>query len=399
MGKKLTVTDTDVAGKTVLLRVDHNVPLRPGTTEISDDIRIGASLPTIRYLIDQRCRIVVCSHLGRPGGRVVKELGMSPVSTRLSELLGQKVALAPDCIGPDVRESIHRLSRGSVLMLQNLRFHPGEEANDPEFAAALVGSMTDIFVNDAFGTAHRAHASTEGVTHFVPAAAGLLMARELEVLTKALESPERPFAALLGGAKVSDKLAALQNLASRVDTLLVGGGMAATFLKADGIEVGDSLVEEELVPVASDLMHSASGRGFQLLLPKDVLVADAFSEDANHKVVEVDHIPPKWRIMDIGPESASRFGAALASAKTVVWNGPMGVSEWRPFAEGTTRITRSLAGLAATTTIVGGGSTAEAVRSLGMDQRMSHVSTGGGACLQFLGGKTLPGVAALMDAI
>ena len=387
----MTVLDADVAGKTVLLRVDFNVPFRPGANEISDDSRIRRAIPTIRYLVERRCRVVLCSHLGRPKGKVVEEMRFGPVARRLSEMLGLKVEQASDCVGPDVQRAVEALGPGDALLLENLRFHAEEEKNDPGFARSLA-SLADLFVNDAFGTAHRAHASTVGVTAYLPAVAGLLMARELEMLGSALGSPERPFATVFGGAKVSDKIAVLQRLAPEVDTLIVGGGMAATFLRARGLDVGESLVEAEWVPAAKELLDT-----FGILLPEDVVVADDFSKSATHRVVDVGEIAEGWRIMDIGPRTAAGFEGALASAKTVVWNGTMGVAEWPPFAEGTLRVARAIAGLKGATTVTGGGSTAEAVRALGLVDRMTHVSTGGGASMEFLEGRDLPGVAALQD--
>lgn len=389
-----TVRDVDLAGKTVLVRVDYNVPFKPGTTEISDDSRIKASLPTVRYLIERECRVLLCSHLGRPKGRLVDDLRIAPVSRRLSELLGVSVVQASECVGLEVGGLVARLPRGGVLMLENLRFHPGEEANDPEFAAALA-SPADLYVDDAFGAAHRAHASTEGVTRFLPAVAGLLMARELEALANVLDSPRRPFAAVMGGAKVSDKIGVLENLAAKVDTLIVGGGMAATFLKAKGLEVGDSLIEDGQIPAAIGLLERADDRALSLLLPEDVVVADSFSATAKHRVVGAGEVPRLWRVMDIGPRTASLFEDALKPAMTVVWNGPMGVFEWEAFAAGTIRIAKALAGLEDATTVIGGGSTAEIVAALGLDDQMTHVSTGGGASLEFLAGNSLPGVAAL----
>ena len=392
----MTVRDADVAGKTVLVRVDFNVPFRPGTTEISDDSRIRASLPTIRYLADRQCRVVLCSHLGRPNGMVVEELRMSPVSERLAQVLGAGVAPAPGCVGPEVEELVNGLEPGGVAMLENLRFYHGEEQNDPEFARALAG-LAEMYVNDAFGAAHRAHASTEGVAKYLPSVAGLLMTQELRMLGDLLEQPVRPFVAVLGGAKVSGKIGALQNLAGRVDTMIIGGGMAATFLRARGLEVGESLVEAEQASVAEELLDADDESDWDMLLPVDVVVAESFSAEADHKVVEAGQTPPTWRIMDIGPRTAAAYERALEPAKTVVWNGPIGVNEWAPFAQGTARIARAIAALDGATTVIGGGSTAEAVNDLGLDGKMSHVSTGGGASLELLGGRTLPGVAALMD--
>ena len=396
MTPKKSVHDIDVDGKTVLVRVDYNVPFEPATRKISDDSRIRASLPTIRYLKDQGSRIVLCSHLGRPNGRVVEELRMAPVTHRLSDLLGAHVTQAGDCIGEDVRTAVEALGAGEVIVLENLRFHPGEEKNDPAFAAELA-ALAEIYVDDAFGTAHRAHASTEGVTRFLPSVCGLLMARELEMLGRVLEAPERPCAAILGGAKVSDKIAVLGNLAGRVDVLIIGGGMAATFLKAKGLEVGDSLVEDDRVDFARELAARAHRGPLKLLIPEDVVVANAFAAEAESKIVDAAGIAPGWRIMDIGPRTAKCFADELRRCKTIVWNGPMGVFEWDRFAHGTAAVAKAVAALADATTVVGGGSTAEAVDKLGLAGKMTHVSTGGGASLEFMEGKVLPGVAALMD--
>ncbi|MCH9009973.1 MAG: phosphoglycerate kinase, partial [Chloroflexi bacterium] len=347
------------------------------------------------YLLARDCRLVICSHIGRPKGRVVEGMRMEPTSRRLSEILSRKVAQAEDCIGPVVEDAVHALAAGEVLVLENLRYHAGEEANDPDFAKSLA-SLADVYVDDAFGTAHRAHASTEGVTRYLPGVAGLLMARELTMLGDALDNPLRPFAAILGGAKVSDKIAVLENLAGRVDTLIVGGGMAATFLKAQGLGVGDSPVEDDRLEFASNLIETSKKTALDLLLPTDVVIADEFSEKAGHETVEVSDIPRGWRVMDIGPETASAYAEALKQSKTIIWNGPMGVFEWEPYSHGTIRLAKTLASLDATT-VVGGGSTAEAVQSLGLAERMTHVSTGGGASLEFMEGRELPGVAALMD--
>ena len=390
---KKTVRDIDLAGKTVLVRVDYNVTFRPGTTEIADDSRIRASLPTVDYLLARGCRVVLCSHLGRPAGKVVEDLRMAPVSKRLSKLLSMPVSQADDCVGPEVKSAVEAMEPGRVTVLENLRFHPEEEANDAGFAVSLA-SLAEVYVDDAFGTAHRAHASTEGVARYLPSVAGLLMDRELEMLGRVLSSPRRPFAAVLGGAKVSDKIAVMENLADHVDTLIVGGGMAATFLKARGLEIGDSLVEEDRVPFAVELSRKQDSN---LHLPVDVVIADAFSADAARRSAGADEISQGWRIMDIGPRTASLFSEALAPCKTVVWNGPMGVFEWEPFSQGTRAVAEALASLDGATTVVGGGSTAEAVDSLGLGDRMTHVSTGGGASLEFLEGRVLPGVAVLMD--
>ena len=396
MTAKKTIEDIDLARKAVLVRVDFNVPFAPGTTQISDESRIMASVPTIEYLRRRGCRVVLCSHVGRPGGKIVDELRLAPVSARLSEILGAPVAQADNCVGTGVRAMAAGLEPGGVLMLENTRFHPEEESNDPEFASQLA-KLADVYVNDAFGAAHRAHASVEGVARHLPAVAGLLLARELDMLGRVLESPERPFAAIFGGAKVSDKLAALERLSSRADTLIVGGGMAATFLAAKGLEVGGSTVEEDMVGDAGRLVETAAAGGTELLLPVDVVVANEFSEGAAYRTVDTDSIPDGWMIMDVGPRTVEAFSAALAPAKTIVWNGPAGVFEWEAFSQGTKRIAAAVAGLRGAKTIVGGGSTAEAVASLGLADKMSHVSTGGGASLDYLAGETLPGVTALMD--
>ncbi len=391
-----TVEEIDVAGKTVLVRVDYNVPFRPGTLEVSDDRRIAASLPTIRYLVDRGCRVVLCSHLGRPRGRRVDEKRMAPVGRRLEELLGAPVVQTEECVGPEVRRTVGALKPGGVALLQNLRFHPEEEANDPGFASRLA-ALAHVYVNDAFGAAHRAHASVEGVARLLPSAVGFLMARELEMLGRALESPQRPFAAVLGGAKASDKIAVIESLSRKVDVLIIGGGMAATFLKAQGLETGDSPVEDDQIGFAARFVDGARRQGPLVRLPVDVVVADSFSETAGHRVVASSAIPRGWRIVDVGPRSSGLFAEALADARTVLWNGPMGVFEWDFSAEGTRRVAEALAGLSGATTVVGGGSTAEAVGRLGLADKMTHVSTGGGASLELLEGRVLPGVAALME--
>ena len=396
MAEKKSIRDVDVRGRTALLRVDFNVPFSPGTTEISDDGRIRASLPTLRYLLERECKIVVCSHLGRPAGRVVESLRMAPVSRRLADLLGSTVVQCADTIGDSARQTASSLASGEILMLENLRFHPGEEENDAEFAQELA-SLASLYANDAFGVAHRAHASTVGVTRCLPSVAGLLMERELRVLGRLLNNPIRPFAAILGGAKVSDKIGVLDNLSDKVDRLLIGGGMAATFLKAQGHDVGESPVEDDLVAFAKQLIGRSKSGGAKVLLPRDVVVADEFNEDANSLTVSADSIPNGCIVMDIGPSTAMRYAEEVRNYRTVMWNGPQGVFEWEAFSHGTRAVAEALASLDDATTVIGGGSTAEAVANLGLSDKMSHVSSGGGASLEFMEGKALPGVAALPD--
>ena len=396
MSEKRSVRDVDVRGQTILVRVDFNVPFKPGTSEISDDGRIRASLPTLRYLLEQNCALIVCSHLGRPKGRIDESLRMAPVSQRLAELLGSRVLQCNETIGQDVRALADRLTGGDVMMLENTRFHPGEEANDSEFSRELA-SLATFYINDAFGAAHRAHASTEGVAHWLPSAAGLLLERELQFLGGALQDPRRPFASILGGAKVSDKIGVLDNLAEKADLLLIGGGMAATFIKALGFNVGESPVEDDRVAFAKNLIDRSESGEVRLLLPDDVVVADRSTADADSRTVPVDSIPISFRIMDIGPNTAKQYCEAIQSCKTVMWNGPMGVFEWEAFSQGTRAIAETLASLEEATTVLGGGSTAEAVAALGLTDRMTHVSSGGGASLEFLEGRGLPGVEALPD--
>lgn len=396
MNKK-TVRDIDVAGKRVLVRVDFNVPL-DADRHITDDTRIRAALPTIRYLLDHGAAVILMSHLGRPDGKVVEKSRLAPAAERLSALLGQPVQMAQECTGPEVEALAKALQPGQVLLLENLRFHKEEEKNNPEFARQLA-SLGEVYVNDAFGTAHRAHASTEGVTHYLPGVAGFLMEKEINFLGSALEDPRRPFVAIIGGAKVSDKIAVLERLITMVDTLLIGGGMANTFLKAQGHEIGDSLYEEGSLDVARDLIIKAHERGLQFLLPVDVVIADRFAADADTRVVSHDDVPPGWRIMDIGPATIQAFREALAHAQTIVWNGTLGVAEMPAFAKGTNAIIEILAERtkAGATTIIGGGDSAAAVDQAGAAEDMTHVSTGGGASLEFLEGRILPGVAALQD--
>jgi phosphoglycerate kinase len=392
---KKTISDIDVKGKRILVRVDFNVPLDPDSGGVVDDTRIRAALPTIEYLRERGARLVLCSHLGRPKG-VNDSLRLAPVARRLSELLGSPVKMTDDSVGPQVEEAAQALGPGEVLLLENLRFNPEEEANDPDFAWALA-SLAEVYVNDAFGTAHRAHASTAGVAAYLPAVAGFLMEKELTFLGKALASPDRPFAAVIGGAKVSTKMGVLENLLEKVDRLLIGGGMACTFLKAKGFEVGQSLLEEEFVGTARQVMERASERGLTLLLPSDVIVGDRFEADARRQQVSAEEIPADWQTMDIGEKTTEAFISALRDCKTVLWNGPMGVIEFEDFSQGSHRLAEAIAGLDATT-IVGGGETVAVVERLGLEGKFSHVSTGGGAALEFLEGRELPGVAALEDA-
>ncbi|MBN2240925.1 MAG: phosphoglycerate kinase [Dehalococcoidales bacterium] len=394
MNKK-TLKDIDVTGKKVLVRVDFNVNLDKNTGRITDDSRIRAAVPTIEYLIERNASVILCSHLGRPDGQVVENLRMGVVARRLSELIDRPVETTTDCVGLETEVIALGLQPGDVLLLENLRFHPEEEANDPAFAASLA-KLADVYVDDAFGTAHRAHASIEGVTRYLPAVAGLLMEKELEYLGGILDSPEHPFSALVGGAKVSDKVAMLENIMGKVDDILVGGGMTATFLKAKGLEIGQSLVEEDRIETARNLMEQADKAGTRLVLPRDVMVTDEIRAGAVREIVPVDKIGPAKRIVDIGRDTVALFTAVLLKAKTVFWNGPMGINEIPDFAAGTHSMALLLSGLDAAT-VIGGGSTADVVTSMGLDEKMTFISTGGGASLRFLGGKKLPGVEALLD--
>ncbi|HHX64065.1 MAG TPA: phosphoglycerate kinase [Chloroflexi bacterium] len=390
MNKK-TVKDVSWSGKRALVRCDFNVPL-DDRLQITDDIRIRAALPTIQYLLEQGAAVILCSHLGRPKGQPVDSMRLTPVAARLQELLGVPVKKLDDCVGPEVESAVAAMQPGDVVLLENLRFHAEEEKNDADFARKLAG-LADVYVNDAFGTAHRAHASTAGVADHLPAVAGFLLEKEIEFLGNAVENPRRPLVAIMGGAKISDKITVIENLLKKADSLLIGGGMANTFFKARGYEMGDSLVEENSLQQAADLMNSA---GDKLVLPVDVVVADAFSADAQKKVVPVDGVEPGWRVLDIGPETARLFSDKVAGAGTVVWNGPMGVFELAPFAEGTFAVARALADSNAIT-VIGGGDSAAAVEQAGLVDRITHVSTGGGASLEFLEGRELPGLAVLDD--
>ena len=392
---KKTVKDVDVRSKRVLVRVDYNVPL-DANGNVSDDKRITASLPTINYLLEQGARIILCSHLGRPKGEVKKEFSLAPVAKRLKELLPNvNIYFASDCIGEEAQQKAAALKDGEILLLENLRFHKEEEKNDPEFAKKLA-SLAEIYVNDAFGTVHRAHASTAGVAAYLPAVAGFLIGKELSIMGGALENPERPFVAILGGAKVADKIGVITNLLNKCDTLLIGGGMAYTFFKAMGYEIGDSLLDAESIDLAKQLMEKAKQKGVKLLLPVDTVVAKAFAADAEHMTVAANAIPAGWQGLDIGEKTRELFSAEIKNAKTVIWNGPMGVFEFPEFAKGTEAVAKACAECGGTT-IIGGGDSASAVKKLGYADKMTHISTGGGASLEFLEGKVLPGVAALND--
>jgi phosphoglycerate kinase len=391
MMNKKTIRDVDLQGKRVLMRADFNVPLEGN--KVTDDTRIRAALPTIKYILEQGACLVLMSHLGRPKGEVKPELSLEPVAGRLGELLGQPVIMAPDCVGDEVKAMAEDLQPGEVMLLENTRFHAGERGNDAEFAKQLA-ALGEVFVNDAFGTAHRAHASTEGVTHYLPSVAGFLIEKEIKYLGQATSNPEHPYIVILGGAKISDKIGVIENMLSQADKILIGGGMANTFFKAQGLEMGDSLVEDEVLDTAKALLEKA---GDTLVLPTDAVIADAFDNDANTKVVDVDEVKPGWRILDIGPKTVEAFRAILKIAKTVAWNGPMGVFEMENFAKGTFAIAETLAELDAVT-VIGGGDSASAVQKAGVADEVSHVSTGGGASLTFLEGETLPGLAALDDA-
>jgi phosphoglycerate kinase len=392
---KKTVEDIEVKGKRVLLRVDFNVPLNINTSAISDDSRIRASLPTIKYLVDHKAKVVLCSHLGRPEGKVVENLRMAPIAQRLSQLMGLPVSTTSDCIGREVESKVRTLKEGDILVLENLRFHPEEEADDADFARKLA-RLADIYVNDAFGAAHRAHASTVGVAKYLPAVAGLLMAKELKVMEKLLHNPERPSACLIGGAKVSDKIGLLQNMLRKVDMLLVGGGMAATFLKAQGYEVGHSLIEDDKLDLAKKLLQEAEEWRVPFLLPIDAVVAEEIKAGAPTRIVPITNIPSGSHIVDIGPQSIELFYSELKKCRTITWNGPMGIYEIPQFAQGTRSIASFLSTLNATT-VIGGGSSAEIVQAMGLTDKMTHVSTGGGASLRFLEGAALPGVEVLLD--
>ena len=393
MNKK-TVRDIDLAGKKVLVRCDFNVPMDENKN-ITDNRRIVAALPTIKYLIDQKCKIILCSHLGRPKGEFKPEFSLAPIAKELSKQLGKEVLMAKDVIGKEVEDMVASLKDGDVMLLENVRFYREETDNDEEFAKKLA-SLAEVFVNDAFGTAHRAHASTEGVAKFLPAVSGFLIEKELKFLGEALENPERPFVAILGGAKVSDKIGVIDSLLEKVDTLMIGGGMAYTFFKAQGYGVGNSLCELDKLDLAKELMEKAKNKGVKLILPVDTRVGKEFKPDTESKTVSWTEIPDGWEGFDIGEKTIELFKEELKTAKTVIWNGPVGLFEFDQFAKGTNEVAKALAELDATT-IIGGGDSAAAVEKAGLANKMTHISTGGGASLEFLEGKKLPGIEALQD--
>ena len=392
---KKTVKDIDLNGKRVLVRCDFNVPMDEDKN-ITDNRRIVAAIPTIKYLLEQNCKIVLCSHLGRPKGEFKPEFSLQPVAKELSKLLNQEVLMAKDVIGEDAKTKANNLKNGEILLLENVRFHREETDNDPEFAKKL-SEFGEVFVNDAFGTAHRAHASTEGVTHYMPAVSGFLIEKELKFLGDALENPKRPFVAILGGAKVSDKIPVIDSLLGKVDTLMIGGGMAYTFFKAQGYNVGNSLCEEDKCDLALELMAKAKEKGVKLILPIDTKIGKEFKPDTESKTVNWTDIPEGWEGFDIGEKTISMFEKELEGAKTIIWNGPLGLFEFEQFAVGTNAIAHKLATLPDATTIIGGGDSAAAVEKAGLASKITHVSTGGGASLEFLEGKKLPGIEALQD--
>lgn len=390
---KMSVKDLDVKGKKVFCRVDFNVPMKDG--EVTDNTRIKAALPTIEYLSNQGAIIILASHLGRPKGKVVEELRLDPVAKRLSDLIGKEVVKTDAVYGEEVQEAISKVSEGDIILVENVRFEAGEEKNDEALSQAFA-DLADVYVNDAFGAAHRAHASTTGVAEKLPAAAGFLMEKELSVLGKALENPERPFTAIIGGAKVKDKIDVIDHLLEKVDHLIIGGGLAYTFIKAQGYEIGNSLLEEDKIDLAKQFMQKAKDKGVDFVLPVDAVVADKFAEDANKKEVDIDQIPADWEALDIGPKTSEKYAEIVAKSKLIIWNGPMGVFEMEAFADGTKAVANALAKTEGYT-VIGGGDSAAAVEKFGLSDKMDHVSTGGGASLEFMEGKVLPGVAALTD--
>ncbi|MBS4178426.1 phosphoglycerate kinase [Lederbergia citrea] len=392
--EKQSIKDVDVKGKRVFCRVDFNVPMSEG--KVTDDTRIRAALPTIQYLSEQGAVVILASHLGRPKGEVKEELRLTPVAKRLGELLGKDVKKADEAFGDTVKDQVSSLQDGDIILLENVRFYPGEEKNDPDLAKAFA-ELADVYVNDAFGAAHRAHASTEGIAKYLPSVAGFLMEKELEVLGKALSNPERPFTAIIGGAKVKDKIGVIEHLLDKVDNLIIGGGLAYTFIKSQGHEVGKSLLEEDKIELAQSFIEKAKEKGVKFYMPVDVTIADDFSENANTKTVSVEEIPADWEALDIGPKTREIYKGVIQESKLVIWNGPMGVFELKPFAHGTKAVAEALAEAKDTYSVIGGGDSAAAVEQFGLADQMSHISTGGGASLEFMEGKTLPGVAALDD--
>ncbi|XRG78609.1 phosphoglycerate kinase [Rossellomorea sp. GAMAL-10_SWC] len=392
MNKK-SLHDIDVKGKRVFCRVDFNVPMANG--EVTDDTRIRAALPTIQYLIENGAKVILASHLGRPKGQVNEDMRLNAVATRLSEKLGKNVIKADEAYGPKVQEEISKMNEGDVLLLENVRFYPGEEKND-EALAKEFASLADVYVNDAFGAAHRAHATTAGIAKHIPAVAGFLMEKEINVLGKALSNPERPFTAIIGGAKVRDKIGVIENLLEKVDNLIIGGGLAYTFLKAKGYEIGQSLLEEDKIDLANEFIQKAEAKGVKFYMPIDAIIADKFGEDANTQEVDIDSIPADWQALDIGPKTTALYADVIKSSKLVIWNGPMGVFEIDKFAQGTKGVAQALADSDAYS-IIGGGDSAAAAEKFGLANKMSHISTGGGASLEFMEGKELPGVALLND--
>ncbi len=390
MFNKKTIRDIDVKNKKVLVRVDFNVPLTE--TGVGDDTRIRAAIPTITYLLDHGAAVILCSHLGRPKGGPDPKYSLKPVAEHLAGLMGKKVDFAADCIGPEAEIAAKNLKAGGILVLENTRFHPEEEKNDPGMAKQLA-ALAEVYVNDAFGTAHRAHASTEGVTHYLPGVAGLLLEKEIQYLGQAVADPKRPFVAIMGGAKISDKIGVIKNLLKKADTILIGGGMANTFLKAKGLEMADSLVEDDSLPLAVELLTEGAGK---IHLPEDLVLADKFDAEASMRTIPVGNVPAGWRVLDIGPNTVNAYSKVLENAGTVVWNGPMGVFEFPKFAEGTFGIAKAVAASKAVS-IIGGGESVAAIQQSGLADKITHISTGGGASLEMLEGLELPGVAALQD--
>ncbi|KGX86224.1 phosphoglycerate kinase [Pontibacillus litoralis] len=393
VNEKKSIKDVEVKGKKVFCRVDFNVPMQDG--EVTDDTRIRAAIPTIQYLIDQGAKVILASHLGRPKGEAVEELRLDPVAKRLSNLLERTITKTDEAYGSEVDEAVSNMKEGDVLLLENVRFYPGEEKNDEQLAKQFA-NIADLYVNDAFGAAHRAHASTEGIAHHLPAVAGFLMEKELRVLGNALQDPDRPFTAIIGGAKVKDKIGVIDNLIDKVDNLIIGGGLAYTFVKAQGHEIGNSLLEEDKIDVAKQYMQKAQDKGVNFVMPIDAIVADDFSNDANIQTVDIDSIPADWEALDIGPKTVEKYSQIIKDSKLIIWNGPMGVFELESFANGTKGVAQALSETDGYS-VIGGGDSAAAVEKFDFASQMSHISTGGGASLEFMEGKNLPGVAALND--